>query len=130
MEFKRYVFHKLFKTNSTPIDLFNSMKKTNYFSDTRLDHLPFRTSPLPMLILVFIYVFMVQNGKKWMKNRQPMQIDQILIAYNLIQIIINFVGMLLVRFLFIKIYCVSEIVTFFHFLSTGNALHLFSRHKF
>lgn len=46
-------------------------------------------NPLPLVLLVSIYLFIVTMGKRWMKHRPPMQIDPIIIAYNLMQIIIN-----------------------------------------
>lgn len=58
-------------------------------SDTRLSHLPFMGSPLSMIILVSIYLYIVRNGKKWMEHRKPFEIERIIVAYNIVQIIVN-----------------------------------------
>lgn len=67
------------------------------FLDTRLNHMPFLGSPLPMAILIFGYLFMIRNGKKLMENRQPMKIDGIIIAYNLVQIFFSSAPMFVVK---------------------------------
>lgn len=46
-------------------------------------------NPLPLALLVLIYMFIVSMGRKWMEHRQPLQIDPIIIAYNLMQIVVN-----------------------------------------
>lgn len=58
-------------------------------ADSRLDHLPFMTSPLPMVILVSAYLYFVRNGKSFMEHRKPFKIERIIIAYNILQIIAN-----------------------------------------
>lgn len=64
--------------------------------DTRLNHMPFMQSPLPMLLLVAAYLFIVQTGRKWMEHRQPLQIDRLIIAYNFAQIVVNSILVLVV----------------------------------
>lgn len=64
--------------------------------DTRLNHMPFIQSPLPMLLLVAGYLYIVQTGKKWMEHRQPMPIERIVIAYNSVQIVVNSILVLMV----------------------------------
>lgn len=71
--------------------------------------MPFMNSPLPLIILISTYLFMVRNGKKWMQHRQPMEIDRIIIAYNLIQIIANSIGMLLVHLFICQIYILIKL---------------------
>lgn len=58
-------------------------------ADSRLNHLPFMTSPLPMVILVSAYLYFVRNGKSFMEHRKPFKIERIIIAYNILQIIAN-----------------------------------------
>lgn len=53
-------------------------------------------SPLPMLLLVAAYLFIVQTGRKWMEHRQPLQIDRLIIAYNFAQIVVNSILVLVV----------------------------------
>lgn len=72
-------------------------------SDQRLSHMPFMGSPLSMLILVSIYLYIVKNGKKFMEHRKPMEIQQIIIVYNIIQIIANSALFLIVSSLHDKI---------------------------
>lgn len=49
-----------------------------------------------MVLLSLIYLFIVGMGKKWMEHRQPMQIDRIIIVYNVMQIVINSMFFLMV----------------------------------
>lgn len=70
--------------------------------DTRLSYLPFMTSPLSMFILVAIYLYIVRNGKKWMEHRNPMEIQQIMVVYNIVQIIANSALFLVVSSLYCK----------------------------
>ncbi|XP_031638604.1 elongation of very long chain fatty acids protein 7-like [Contarinia nasturtii] len=57
--------------------------------DNRLHHLPFISSPIPMIILVSIYLFIIRNGKKFMEHRKPLKIKRLIIVYNILQIIAN-----------------------------------------
>lgn len=70
--------------------------------DTRLNCLPFMSSPLSMFILVAIYLYIVRNGKKWMQHRNPMEIQQIIVVYNIVQIIVNSALFLVVSSLYCK----------------------------
>lgn len=40
-------------------------------------------SPLPTLILVTLYLFIVFNGPKFMEKRKPFQLRSVLVIYNL-----------------------------------------------
>lgn len=42
-----------------------------------------------MAILTVCYIFMVKNGKKWMGDRKPFQLDRLIILYNAAQIVLN-----------------------------------------
>lgn len=61
-----------------------------YFSDTRIDYLPF-TSPLSAVLILTFYVYFVKHlGPSYMSKREPFALQKVIIAYNLIQIILNF----------------------------------------
>lgn len=53
-----------------------------------------------MVILVSVYLYIVRNGKKWMEHRQPMEIERIMIVYNILQIIVNSALVLVVSSLY------------------------------
>lgn len=79
------------------LEFFLNLTENEYcFPDTRLKHMPFINSPLPILLVVCTYLLIVGTGKKWMKHRQPLQIDRIIIAYNSVQIIANSVVFVMV----------------------------------
>lgn len=87
MGIQRYLFEEK-KEIRTKLKL-----KLNFFplptTDTRLSHLPFMGSPLPMIILVSVYLYIIRNGKKWMEHRKPMEIERLMVVYNIVQIIVN-----------------------------------------
>lgn len=85
MGLKRYCFANYFLI---PKD-FKFKRKRIISIDTRLNHMPLMGSPIPMLLLVSIYLLFVGMGKKWMEHRPPVRIDRIIIVYNIVQIIAN-----------------------------------------
>lgn len=93
MELQRYYFANQLLIFRQYLKL---RKNVQLFSDTRLDDMPLMGSPLPMLFLSSIYLFIVGMGKKWLEHRQPMQIDRIIIVYNVMQIIANSMFVLMV----------------------------------
>ena len=47
-------------------------------------------SPLPILSIIFSYVYFVKViGPKYMKNKPPFQIERILIAYNILMVVLS-----------------------------------------
>lgn len=60
-------------------------------SDSRSDGLPLIQSPLTIFGVIAAYLYIVLSlGPKWMQNRAPFQIKNILIVYNAFQIVANF----------------------------------------
>lgn len=74
--------------NSAKALEFKEIKRV-FLVDTRLKYMPFMDSPIPMMLLVSFYLSFVGLGKKCMEHRKPMQIDRIIIVYNIIQIVVN-----------------------------------------
>lgn len=61
-----------------------------FSADHRLDYLPFTSVP-SILIVIGSYLYFVLNfGKKFMKNRKPYNIDRLLLYYNFLQVVLNF----------------------------------------
>ncbi|XP_037049972.1 elongation of very long chain fatty acids protein AAEL008004-like isoform X3 [Bradysia coprophila] len=57
--------------------------------DTRLDHLPF-TSPLSAIVVATSYMYFVKvGGPSFMSRRKPFELNNVIIIYNLIQIVLN-----------------------------------------
>jgi hypothetical protein len=54
-------------------------------------------SPLPILLILGFYFWFVTNGGiKFMKDRQPFQLNNVMMIYNLVQVILNFALMIYV----------------------------------
>jgi len=70
--------------------LYQLISKILACRDKRMQHLPF-TSPESVFALIVLYLlFVLKWGPKFMKNRQPYNIDRCLLVYNLVQIFSNF----------------------------------------
>lgn len=105
-----YILHRMYEqylkiweskgifTNKPAIKLILYVLKRIIFqrTDNRLNHLPFMSSPLPIVIVISAYLYFIRNGKSIMEHRKPFKIERIIIAYNIIQIIANSVIFLVV----------------------------------
>ncbi|XP_063697841.1 very long chain fatty acid elongase AAEL008004-like [Culicoides brevitarsis] len=61
-------------------------------ADPRLNSWPFMRTPWKVFALVgFYYLFVRYLGPRLMKNRKPFKLQKILIIYNAMQVLINFV---------------------------------------
>lgn len=59
-------------------------------TDPRTRNWPLMSSPFPTLLICFSYVYLVKVlGPKFMENRKPFQLKELLIAYNLFQVIFS-----------------------------------------
>jgi hypothetical protein len=54
-----------------------------------MDNFLMRTPWTIVTILAVYYYFVQHFGKKWMKNREPYQLNTIINIYNLIQVALN-----------------------------------------
>ncbi|XP_076352644.1 uncharacterized protein LOC143248093 [Tachypleus tridentatus] len=60
------------------------------FADPRTNGWPLLGSPFPMLTIIASYVYIVKVlGPMWMKNRKPFQIENVIIMYNVAQVILS-----------------------------------------
>lgn len=60
------------------------------FSDPRAHTLPFTESPpIPIIILLISYYFLIKKGPELMKNRKPFELKNVMIFYNALQIFVN-----------------------------------------
>jgi len=58
--------------------------------DPRTNDWPLMSSPFPTLLICLGYVYLVKvAGPKFMENRKPFQLQNVLIAYNLFQVIFS-----------------------------------------
>lgn len=58
--------------------------------DVRVDDWALMASPLPTLLLCSLYVYLVKVlGPKIMKNREPFELKNTLIVYNIVQVSVN-----------------------------------------
>lgn len=61
-----------------------------YILDSRSDDLPLVNSPITIFGICFAYLYAVLSlGPRFMKNRKPFEIKNILIVYNAFQIVSN-----------------------------------------
>ena len=61
-----------------------------FSSDTRTTNWFLMSSPFPTLFICLSYVYLVKVvGPKFMENRKPLQLKNVLIAYNLFQVIFS-----------------------------------------
>lgn len=59
-------------------------------ADPRVKQLPLVFTPLPMIIIISLYLaFVLHYGPKWMKKRQPFQLKFIMRIYNAVQVVAN-----------------------------------------
>ncbi|KAG4075438.1 hypothetical protein HA402_015091, partial [Bradysia odoriphaga] len=69
--------------------IFNKIVDALDNRDTRLDHLPF-TSPLSAIVVAASYMYFVKVvGPSFMSRRKPFILRNVIIIYNLIQIVLN-----------------------------------------
>lgn len=69
----------------------------NKSSDPRTEHLPLVGSPLPVVGVITLYLFFVNKwGPKFMVNRKAFDLQNIMIVFNLVQILGNLYIMIFV----------------------------------
>lgn len=61
-------------------------------------------NPLSLLALVAVYVYFVKAGPKFMQNRKPLNLDSVIIAYNMVQILVNAYFTVIVSTLYLGTY--------------------------
>lgn len=65
-------------------------KKTLTGASPEVDNYFLMKSPVPVFLIALLYmVTILLIGPKFMKNREPFQINKIIIVYNIIQIIFS-----------------------------------------
>ncbi|KAH8306955.1 hypothetical protein KR044_001653, partial [Drosophila immigrans] len=85
---------------------------TRFLIDPVGAKLPFLGSAWPVSILTLIYLLIVlKYGKEYMKNRKPYDITNILIGYNLFQVIYNGLMFSFISYYYLKTYNLSCIPT-------------------
>lgn len=68
----------------------NPIHFSSIISDERVEHLPFVGSPIPVIGVIFSYIYFVSVwGPNYMKNRKPFDLKWLIKIYNVIQIISN-----------------------------------------
>ena len=73
-----------------------------------MDSYPLMSSPFPTLAICLTYVWTVAwLGPRWMKNRQPYNVQKLLIVYNFAQVIFSL-------FLFYRVSSFAHCTTMMH----------------
>ena len=58
--------------------------------DPRTNNWPLISSPVPGLTILGAYLYFILSwGPRYMANRKPYKLENVLIAYNLIQVIVS-----------------------------------------
>lgn len=66
-----------------------SQRISHIISDTRINYLPL-TSPLSVILVLTSYVYFVYRiGPAYMSKRKPFSLKEVIITYDLLQIILN-----------------------------------------
>ncbi|PSN34256.1 Elongation of very long chain fatty acids protein 7 [Blattella germanica] len=74
---------KLFFVSNTHLICFS-------VADPRVNNWPLMDSPIPTLVFVAIYLYIVLiAGPRFMANRKPFQLNKVLVIYNFIQVIFS-----------------------------------------
>lgn len=64
----------------------------NEYKDPRNEHYPLLGSPFPIMIILAAYLYFVNSlGPRFMENRKPFQIKNIINGYNIAQVLVNLV---------------------------------------
>ena len=62
----------------------------NYSLDRRTVDWPLMGSPIPILSIIFSYIYFVKVlGPNWMKNRKAFQIEGLIVAYNIVMVVLS-----------------------------------------
>lgn len=76
----------------------------NQNSDPRSAHLPLVGSPLPIVGIITVYLYFVNKwGPKWMEKRKPFDLQNLMSAFNLLQILGNLYIMIWVNYKVIRL---------------------------
>ncbi|CAA9996476.1 unnamed protein product [Nesidiocoris tenuis] len=60
------------------------------FADPRIKHYPLVGSPVPIITIVILYNYFINNwGPAFMKDRPPFQLRRPMIIYNAVQVVVN-----------------------------------------
>lgn len=61
-----------------------------YFTDKRITENPILASPLFMIAIFTLYILIVRKwGPKYMEDRKPFKVDELMKLYNVVQILLN-----------------------------------------
>nr|CAD7400204.1 unnamed protein product [Timema poppensis] len=83
-------FHDLINKNGGDPHVKNVHKDVDDVPDPRTNHWPLMSSPFPTLAICLSYVYLTKfAGPKLMENRKPFELRNVLIAYNLFQVIFS-----------------------------------------
>lgn len=67
-----------------------NLKKKIIFTDPRTANFPLANSPIPILLICASYLYFITKlGPRLMANRKPFQLKGFMIAYNIIQVVLN-----------------------------------------
>ncbi|KAJ3660589.1 hypothetical protein Zmor_005030 [Zophobas morio] len=70
--------------------LLSGVPNISEYADSRIENYPLMGSPLQITIILASYaLFVMKTGPAFMKNRQPMKLDHVIMVYNWVQIILN-----------------------------------------
>lgn len=72
--------------------LFLKLVILSFNVDPRVEQYPLLGSPIPIIVVMGSYVYFVKNlGPRLMQNRKPFELNNVMMIYNLIQVIANVV---------------------------------------
>ncbi|XP_063704312.1 uncharacterized protein LOC134833792 [Culicoides brevitarsis] len=86
-DFYRKTYYRKPKESRCCIEMASQVRiPLEFLVDKEVDKWPLMSSPVPVItILVAYLVFVLKVGPEWMKNREPFQLKNFMIAYNAYQ---------------------------------------------
>ncbi|XP_055371198.1 elongation of very long chain fatty acids protein 7-like [Condylostylus longicornis] len=86
-------------------NIYNFYQNLENYADPRAKDFPLLGSVWPTIGLLAVYMYFVQNvGPKWMKNRKAFELKTVILVYDAIQVILNFLAAMLGAYSFIALY--------------------------
>lgn len=84
------LYNKILLTyNKLFVSIFNKLLFF-FFIDPRMKNMWLMNSPWPIVIILFSYLyFVLKCGPEYMKFRNPMNIDRIVMIYNVVQVLLS-----------------------------------------
>lgn len=69
---------------------FVKIEKLNFLDERSANFFLIQNPPIPFAMILIGYVLMIRWGPKFMEDRRPFNLKNVLMVYNLLQVVLNF----------------------------------------